>query len=254
MQWRSKRKLTYTTLALLPLVIVAGVIYAATFFPEPTCFDGEQNGTEAGVDCGGACQAVCQAQTPAVDIVWDRAFRVSGDVYSVAAYIENPNTNLIARDVPYIFRLYDEDNIFITERRGEINLLPQPTTLAFVGGIDTNGRLPARVVFSLAEDPFWQQADFSDVRFTVSDRALTLSPRPRLSLNITNTNTGVFDQIRLAAIIFNQAGEAVHVSRTVLGRLGVGESTPVIFTWRELFVEADSYRSEIIPVNYAPAE
>ncbi|MEX2368985.1 MAG: hypothetical protein WD552_01165 [Candidatus Paceibacterota bacterium] len=251
MQWRTRRKLTYTLIALLPLLLVAGVVYVATFFPEPTCFDGEQSGDETGIDCGGSCALVCQAQTSAASVVWDRAFQVGGDVYSLAAYIENPNTDLVAEDVSYIFRLYDKDNIFITERRGSTTLLPQATNIVFIGGVDTNGRVPSRAVFSYEESPFWQQAEITGVDFAITNRSLTTGNNPRLSFAITNRNNQPFFNVELTGIVFTAGGEAVHISQTLIDRLDVEESTNVVFTWRESFSAADGpYRTEIIPTAY----
>lgn len=251
MQWRTKRKLTYTSLALLPLLIIAGVIYTATFFPEPTCFDGEQNGTETGVDCGGDCKRVCQADLPAVSVSWDRAFKVSGNIYNLAAYIQNPNTDLIAKDVPYVFRIYDENNILITERRGEITLLPQPTNVAFSGGVDTKGRQPGRVVFEFTEPPFWESTEITNIRFPVTDRDLVTGSSPRLSLDITNSNQRPVSRVQLTALVFDTEDEAVHVSQTVVHNLQVQETTSAIFTWREPFPgEGSAYRTEIVPTAY----
>lgn len=255
MRWRTRRKLIYTTIALLPLVIIAAVIYAATFFPSPTCFDGVQNQNETGVDCGGECERVCQAPLGDPDVVWDRAFRVSDSIYNLTAYIENPNTGLISRSVPYVFRVYDTNNILITERRGEITLLPQSSSVAFAAGVDTDGRQPSRTVFEFTETPFWETPPFQEVRFSTADRSLDLSDSPVLSADITNENTRAFRDITLTALVFDNSGEAVHVSQTVIDRLEVQESESVIFTWRESFSDtADSYRTEIIPTSYQLVE
>lgn len=255
MRWRTRRKLIYTTLALLPLFVIAAVIYTATFFPEPTCSDGVQNQNEAGVDCGGECERVCQAQTPSAEVVWDRAFRVSDDIYNVAAYIQNPNTDLVARDVPYTFRIYDQDNILITERRGEITLLPQPNTVAFAGGVKTNGRQPGRVVFEFTQPPFWQQTELQGTEFSTTNRRLQLADTPRLSVEVTNENTRRFENIFLTALVFDQSGEAVHASRTLIDSLDVQETAPATFTWRQPFSNAaDAYQTEIVPTLYEPAE
>lgn len=252
MSWRTRRKLIYTTLALLPLFIIAAVIYAVTFFPEPTCSDGIQNQNEKGVDCGGDCVRICQAQTPNVDVVWDRAFQVSNNIYNVAAYIQNPNTTLVAHSVPYTFRLYDQDNIFITEKGGEMMLLPQSRTVAFSAGINTNGRKPGRVVFDFKSDPFWEDVNLSDVELSTSNRRLTTTENPRLSVDITNESIKPLKDIYLAAVVFDQAGEAVHVSRTRINSLNSEETTSATFTWRQPFPDnSQAYRTEIIPTAYS---
>jgi hypothetical protein len=251
MQWRTSRKLTYTLIALLPLLIVAGVIYIATFFPQPTCFDGDQNGGETGIDCGGGCLAVCQAETDEISILWDRAFHVGGDIYNLAAYIENPNTNLVAEDTPYTFRLYDKDNILITEQLGSVTLFPQSRNIVFIGGVDTNGRQPGRAVFVFTDRPFWEQSDIPDVDFPITNRRLTVDAEPRLTFDITNNNNQPFFDVEFTGVVFTSDGEVAHVSRTVIPRLGVEETASAVFTWRQPFsAEEEIYRTEIIPTAY----
>lgn len=252
MQWRTKRKLTYTTIALSPLFVIAGIIYTATFFPNPTCSDGIQNQGEEGVDCGGVCERLCQAAVPSLDTVWDRAFSVSDSVYNLAAYIENPNRDLVARDVPYRFRVYDRDNILISERYGQMDILPQPAMIAFAAGVDTNGREVSRVDFSFTQVPFWEESTINEVRFDTNNRDFDASgSTPRLSVDVTNVNSRPLRDIRLAALVLDSNGQAVHVSQTLVGELDVQETDSVVFTWREPFPnKSNFYQTQIIPTAY----
>lgn len=252
MQWRTKRKLIYTAIFLSPLLVIAGVIYMATFFPEPTCYDGIQNQGEEGVDCGGPCERICQDTIPSVDVVWDRAFLVSDSIYNAAAFIDNPNRDLIARDVPYRFRIYDRDNILVYERYGQMDILPQPTMIAFEPGIDTSGRDVGRVDFTFTQRPFWEESAINDVRFDTANRNFDASGgTPRLTVDVTNTNTRPLQNIRLAALVLDNNGQAVHVSQTLVGQLDVQQTESVIFTWREPFSnESSFYQTQIIPTSY----
>jgi len=251
MRWRTKRKFIYTSIALVPLVVIVGVIYAATFFPTPTCSDGIKNQGEAGVDCGDICNRICQAPIPEVDVVWSRSFQVSDNVYNAAAYIENPNVNLIAKDVSYKFSVYDRDNILITERRGSLNILPQPVVTAFVPGVVTQGIEVGRMAFELTSTPYWETPLSKEVRFEIQNRNLDVSENPRLSLDIVNENPRPVANIVLAALIFDTSGEAVHVSQTTIDRLDLQGSESIIFTWRQPFPgDSESYQTEIIPISY----
>lgn len=251
MQWRTRRKLIYTLIALLPLILIAGVIYVTTFFPEPTCFDGLQNQNEEGIDCGGVCERICQDPLADLDVVWSRSFLVSDSIYNAVAYIENPNSDLIARDVPYKFRIYDKDNILITERRGVVNLFSQPKTAIFISGINTRNRALGRTVFEFLEQPYWEESPYTDVQFGIENRNLDVSSYPELSLDVVNKNTRSFRNIVLVAFIYNNSGEAVHVSQTVIDSLDLQESKSVIFTWRDQFPgDNNSYQTEVIPISY----
>ncbi len=237
MRWRTRRKLLYTTIVLLPLIVIVGAIYYSTFFPEPTCFDGVQNQDERGVDCGGSCERVCQTQTSSATISWDRAFNASDDIYNLVAYIENPNVSLEARNVPYSFKLYDEDNLLIADRRGQMRIPPQPVTAVFEPGVETDGREVSRTTFQFLESPFWEQASNPDVNFRISNKTLSgaTSSSPRLTLDVTNTNLRRFEDIGIVSIVSNQLGEAVQASKTVIEELEAGETASTIFTWRQPF-------------------
>jgi uncharacterized protein YegL len=237
MSWRARRKLSYTFIALLPLLVVAGVIYYTVFFPEPTCSDGIQNGTETGVDCGGVCDKVCQDDTADIDIQWQQSFSVTDKIYNAAAQIENPNVSLEATDVPYRFRLYDPDGLLITERRGQMDILPQPTNLAFEAGIQVNGRSVGSTEFEFLEQPFWEESDRTNARFPVSNKTLTgpTSSNPRLTFDVTNSTVKDYNNVEISAVIRDGNRNPVQVSRTSIGRLPANETASGIFTWREPF-------------------
>lgn len=237
MDWRTRRKLHYTFIALLPLLLIAGVVYYSLFFPDPTCFDGEQNGNETGVDCGGSCEQICQSSTADVKVDWAKSFSVSDNVYNAAARIQNPNVTLEAQDIPYRFRLYDKDGLLITERRGEIDLLPQPTTLVFEPGIVSEGREVDRTEFDLLETPFWKESALSNARFPITNKTLTgaTSSNPRLTFDVTNEGVRDYTNLRLSAVVFDGTNRPVHVSETEFDTLPARSTKSGIFTWRQPF-------------------
>lgn len=237
MHWRARRKLSYTLIALIPFILIAGVIYYAIFFPDPTCFDGEQNGSETGVDCGGQCERICQSDTSDIAVDWARSFAVSDDIYNAAARMNNPNVTLEANDVQYSFRLFDDEGLLITERRGEMDILPQPDTLAFEAGIEVEDRGVARTEFQFIEKPFWEQSSRTDARFAVSNKTLTdaTGTNPRLTFDVSNRTVQNYQGLQLTGVIFDGANKPVHVSRTNLGSIPAQSTKSSAFTWRQPF-------------------
>lgn len=235
MKWRTRRKLSYTFVALLPLILVVGVIYYSVFFPDPTCSDGIMNGSEAGVDCGGSCEQICQKNTANIDTEWQKSFAVSDEIYNAAALIKNPNLSLEATSVPYRFRLYDSEGLLITERRGEMDLLPQPANLAFEAGIQTEGRTVDRTEFEFLKEPFWEESDRVSARFPVSNKTLTgpTSSNPRLTFDISNDTVMDYRDVQVSAIVRDGENNPVHVSRTDIGELSARSTESGVFTWRE---------------------
>ena len=108
--WAQKRRFVISTIVLVPLLAVIIFIYISSR-EAPNCFDGKLNQNERGIDCGGMCVAVCQNEATDVAILWTRFIPIINDVYSVVAMVENPNINFEAKGAPYIFRLYDEENL-----------------------------------------------------------------------------------------------------------------------------------------------
>jgi Mg-chelatase subunit ChlD len=237
MHWRTKRKLYYTVAAVLPLLLLAGVLYFTLLTPAPTCSDGVQNGNEAGVDCGGSCERICQDDTMSAQVNWSRSFLVSDDIYNAAAQIENLNTTLEAESVAYRFRLYDDDDLLIAERRGSMLIPPQPTTVAFESGITTDGRSVARTEFSFTEQPFWQESNRTEVGFPVANKTLSgaTSSNPTLSLDVRNSSVRDYTDVAITALVFDGNREPVHASQTQISDFPAQSTKARTFTWRKPF-------------------
>jgi Mg-chelatase subunit ChlD len=237
MNWRTKRKLSYAAAVIVPLVVIGGLIGYSVFTSPPTCFDGVQNGKETGVDCGGECERICQKTTAPVDIDWAKSFPVSDNLYNLGAYIANPNSRLEAREVPYRFQVFDPDGLLITERRGTIDILPRPETVAFESGVDTDGRKIDRVEFELLKTPFWETSELAGKRFQIQNKKLAdaTSTRPRLMADVANSGVREFSDLAVTAVVLDGNNRPVQLSQTKLDILPANSERPVRFTWRQSF-------------------
>src|SRR3989344_3779712 len=112
--WATKRRFMYGGGVILVLTLVVGIVFWSIVYSAPTCSDGVRNGEEKGVDCGGACQRICTSDALNPIVLWSKVFNISGDVYSLVAYVENPNINSKNRRAKYQFKVYDTDNKLIT--------------------------------------------------------------------------------------------------------------------------------------------
>src|SRR5882724_10820804 len=91
--WSTKRRLLYSGTLILLVAVSVAFIFFKFFYSAPTCSDGVKNGDESGIDCGGSCRNICTSDTLSPVVYWSKAFNISGDNYSVAAFVENPNTD-----------------------------------------------------------------------------------------------------------------------------------------------------------------
>jgi len=77
------------------------------------------------------------------------------EFYSVTALIENPNVSAEAYSVPYIFKLYDDEGLLVSEYIGETFIPANKTFPIFSGTINVGNRIPTKTVFEFTEKPNW---------------------------------------------------------------------------------------------------
>src|SRR3989344_2930318 len=157
--WSTRRKTLYLSLFLLAGLILVGVPLFLYFYDAPTCTDGKQNADEEGVDCGGSCPTICTFQAVPPVVLWARGFSIAPGVWSVVALVENPNFNAEAFDVPYVFKIRDERNILIYERKGRVYIPPKTVFPIFESGIITGARVPQKTFFEFSASPDWVRTD-----------------------------------------------------------------------------------------------
>lgn len=230
--WATERKLVYGLIAVLILVILAAVPSFYIFYKPSSCFDNAQNQGETGVDCGGPCVNLCQAaQRPPV-INWAQKFQVKPGVWSVAAYIENPNVTSEAKNVPYAFKLYNASGGIIGQRTGITYIPPHKKFAIFEGDIETGSTSPARISFDFTSEPFWQKSTTPQNELKVMSQLLTGEEvKPRIDAVVGNTSINQLTNIGVTALVYESNGNAIAASKTLIDSLPKGQSKQVTFTW-----------------------
>src|SRR5712671_4293742 len=109
MTWAARRQVLYIGIILLFLGAVSAYpVYAIFIRHTPTCMDGIHNQGERGIDCGGICPRACLDQVvPQPLVQWARIFPVSGSIYNLVAYIQNPNVTFTGAPTRYLFKVFD---------------------------------------------------------------------------------------------------------------------------------------------------
>lgn len=249
MNWASKRQLFYLAVFLFAVLLFSAVFIFPHFKKAATCFDGKQNGTETGVDCGGSCEAACFFEANDISIRWVRAFPVSSNVYNVLAYAENQNANLGVKSISYEFDLYDADNVFIARRTGSTFVGPNSTVAIFEAGIDVGNRTPKRTSFSFLEDPKWVNIDPRTEKlpiFITGNKFSNLDTGPKLDSAAENDSIYNISNLDIIAVIYDAAGNAIGISKTLLDALPKNSTQKIFFTWPAPFA-AKPEKIEIIP-------
>lgn len=251
MTWAAKRRATILGLIIVVLGGLGLLFYAPVIFKTPTCSDGKQNGSETGVDCGGNCVRSCSAEIKLPTVLWTRSFSVTESVYNAVAYIENQNS-AATRAISYEFRLYDEDDIFITRVQGDALIPPSGRYAIFEPSISVGSATVRRTSFSFLDRPaVWERLPEEVQDLRVSTTNISLSSRngvPRLEGTVSNPSAEIaLYDTEVVAILYDKDDNAITASRTYIDTLRQTESLPVFFTWPRP-LESEVVRFELVPI------
>lgn len=217
-------------------ILLLGIPAFFFLYEEPTCFDGKKNGNEAGVDCGGACEKVCPFQAADVIIHWDNAFQVRPSSWSAVAVVENPN-DAVAFNVPYSFKLLDEDGILISEVSGQTYIPAGRRFAIYESDISVGNREPVRDFFEFeTESAVWMRSEAPDPSIEVLETRLSETETgARLFATLGNPQVAPIENIEAVGILYDIDGNMIASSRTFIDEIeGQGERD-VVFTWPEDF-------------------
>lgn len=212
-------------------VCIGGAVFLLgfVFFSRaPSCSDGALNGDERGVDCGGSCERLCPFDVQDPVVVWARSFLAARGIYTATAYVENPNPGARSAVVPYLFKLFDENNILVAEREGSIALPPERFIPVVEPNVSVGNRIPTRTFFEFTGPVEWFEAPRALLR--VTDEVLS-DEGTRLTALLHNDTGEDVERVTVAAVLFDSEGVARASARSLVGKIKRGEQEPLVFTW-----------------------
>ncbi len=246
--WRQRRQLFYTSLVVLFFLCIAVIVYFVYFNRQPTCRDGLQNGIETGVDCGGICPLACREAVVQPIVRYERLLPIDTGFWTAVASVENPNANVGARNIAYIFKVYDARGAAIAERRGTISIPPQTVLPIFSGVIPLGDSVPVRVGFTMEEPESYPVMQALPVVFIPRETKINATDvPPSLQSKIFNTST-VYQtkQTTAVGLLFDEKNNVVGVSQTIVPPISPSGSVDVSFVWRKAFASTP-VRAEVVP-------
>jgi len=211
---------------------VAALSFLATL--NPTCFDGKQNQKEESIDCGGPCDA-CVGTTNDLIVVWSKPFKFENGKYEAVSLVKNPNLFAGIPSLKYKFKLYDKDNILIAVREGKTFINPGESYVIFETGIDTGERIPKRAFMELEKNLNWERIEKEVAQLVVSRKKFSNEPFSRLNAEISNKSIFSVSGITAVAILYDDNGNAIAASSSVLDSIAGSSSGQIVFTWAEKF-------------------
>lgn len=242
-------------------VALFGVSWYFLSAPDATCFDSERNQGEQDVDCGGPCSAACPEVHDPQDLVVREAAFVSGGeegVYDVLGTIYNPNDELGASDIGYVFRLKGASGEVLAEMGGRSFILPQETkTILGVGLKAPSWPQSVEIVFADAE---WEKFSGYQERPALSilyKRYEKITDGPFFAeATGTLSNDSLFDfgSIIIKVILRDADGKPIAFNQTEMNTVLSKENRDFRLRWPKAFPgevasidvepEADIYHSE----------
>jgi len=232
--------LTFTALGTVPLVI--------WMYEPATCFDGIQNQGETAIDRSGPCKLLDPKRLIPHSIMWVRPFISRDGIHSAVAYLENPNKNAGVKEAAYRMKIYDDNNVLVEERESVTPIMPGAITPIFEGEMFSGDRVATRAFFEFIAPLTWEKLQDRSTNIDIEDK-LIKDPEtdPRVSAIIINNDVANFRDLRVVAVVFDQAGNAFAASQTIIPEFDARAQIPITFTWSEKFTRRVA-RVDILPI------
>ncbi len=230
LSWAQRRKLFFWGGVTLFFLVVFGVYSTVSLYKAPNCSNNENDGNERGIDCGGGCARVCKADIVMPTIEFARTLEVDEGVWGAVAYIQNRTVGAGARGVPYVFKLYDEENLLLYERHGTTFIPPRKAFAVFEGKMFPGSRTPARATFEFIGEPVFLRMQEPELSVTTKDFT-TSEQSSALQAVITNPSRIPVEGITATALLYGQDGNVLGASATVVSKLAGEGSVVLTFTW-----------------------
>jgi hypothetical protein len=246
--WGTERRNRFISIFLVIVLAIAAVYLIVYFSKPPTCFDNKKNGDETGIDCGGSCELICRDVSIAPVVHWFRYFEVVPGIYNVVSYVENLNSGAGVDSANYIFKLYDEKNVVLTERKGSVKIRPNEIIPIVEPALNTGKLSAVRSTFEFTDNLIWMKREpRSPVLVVSKEDSFEVDGLPRISGVLTNTSVHRVQKISVVAIVYDSTNNAIASSRTYFEKIDKDESVDLVFTWPQKF-EKPINRFEIVPL------
>lgn len=237
MPWATRRRVYVFLIIAVILALPLTGILLAVFHHVPTCTDGIRNQDESGIDCGGSCAYLCTvAQTPPT-VLYTKTLKGMGGRTDVVASIKNNNTHAAARNVLYTVSLYSSDNKLAGEVQGTIDLPPGAVVPLYVPGIFSGTQNVTRAFLTFKPELIqWFSAVDARPKPLVSNRELMGTiEMPRVRATLANPTATAMTDITVFANIYDDQGNIIGASRTIVPYLKPQGTADAIFTWNAPF-------------------
>ncbi len=238
-EWSQRRKRIILSLIFGILILFIGLPLFFFFYRAPTCTDGKKNGDETGIDCGGGCKKLCQADNLSIILKGDpQVVQVGSTTYAVSIQAQNPNLGSEMLRARYIFRMYEASStVPVRIVDGDAYIPPGQKFAIFEGPFEFAEATPNRATFEWKQDSLvWNATSKPLSTLVIEDKFLSGVEEPRLTAELYNPTLDTVLNIELTAIISDEQGNTIAVSKTFVDSIDKEARVPIVFTWPRPFV------------------
>ena len=251
MTWADRRKHVIEAILVACAVAVIALVFVATLYKTPSCFDGKQNQGENGIDCGGPCPYACSANETTPSVRFARAVSPEPGRQDLISYIDNSNNDAELVNARYVAEFYGANQTVIAQKTGFLTVPPSTTMPIFIPNMYQGGS-PVTQVF-LTIDPAslkWLRTSTKPIVPIPQNENIEAGTTnaPKITAELMNPTAQALSNVTVVATVFNAANNAIAASQTVVQTLAPQSSSPIIFTWNEAFPGAPA-RVEILPAS-----
>jgi hypothetical protein len=166
-------------------------------------------------------------------LLWTRFFLIRQGVYDVAALLENPNDRARAVAIPYVFRLFDENDILVAVKEGKGFINSGERFVIVEPLIATGVRVPKRVSFEI-QNVAWEAKEKIVLPVIVKQKRFETSGADTL-VRATFMNPAVAGRATAALeavfVLADEQGNAAAAARAIVDPLATGEEREAVLTW-----------------------
>ncbi len=253
MTWAMRRRLIIIALIAAVLAGIGGAIAFAFIHQPPSCVDHKQNQNEEGVDCGGVCTYLCSAGHSAPSVRFVRPLMPIAGRTDVIAYVDNPNADSVANDLHFSIELYSPTNTVVAKKEGTLDLPPSSTVPVFIPNFFSGSQEVARAFITFdTPEHLWYKPQALTPAPTAENIRITFGDAPRVTATAVNPASTNLLNVTFVVTLFDENGNAVAASQTLVPELGPRGKAPLVYTWNAPFTGTIS-RIEVIPLLPVPA-
>ncbi|MFA6136348.1 MAG: peptidoglycan-binding domain-containing protein [Candidatus Paceibacterota bacterium] len=212
---RKTKQFIFGIVFLAILVLVLWGLYSIIFPSNPSCFNNKQDQGEVGIDCGGPCLSCELKSLKPIEVKFVKLFEVSDGV-GLVAEIYNPNISWSAKNFSYSINLKDSF--------GAVVETIKDSSFAYAGDLKYVvkpyiQKSPSQITQAdlIIENPTWVKVtEFSKPDVKVGDIKTYKNEQVFVSGKMTNSSEKDFSSANIYALTYNQKGELLAGSATVL--------------------------------------